>query len=191
MAVNESRDQRDRQLRILWLTNIPTPYTVPMWRELSSMCRLTVACHAELEPNRSWQVDGSGVDLRFLPSRPLELSGERTLYWPTVGLARLLVRRPDVLVIDGWESPAALQALLLAKLLGVKILLSYWSTAATHRYAKGLVPRYRRLFFSLVDGAVTPGVAATAAAVAAGIPERCVSTGMATVDMNRFSPARG
>lgn len=188
MAHNTSRD-RDGQLQILWLTNIPTPYTMPVWRELSAMCRLTVACHGELEANRSWQVDQSGVDLRILHSHRLELSGERTLYWPTPALARLLLRRPDVLVIDGWESPAALQALVLAKLLRIKILLSYWSTSSTHRYATGLVPRYRSWFFSLVDGAVTPGVAATAAAAAAGIPEQCISTGMATVDLSRFTPA--
>jgi hypothetical protein len=45
---------------LLWLTNMPTLYTVPVWREIAKLCNLQVACLAEREHNRSWQVSIQG-----------------------------------------------------------------------------------------------------------------------------------
>ena len=174
---------------ILWLTNIPTPYTVPVWRELSTMCRFQVACAADNEHNRAWTTDTTGVNLTVLAALKIRLGYERIVYGPSLRLARLLSRRPHVVVIDGWESAAALQTILMAKALRIPVLISYWSTASTHRYNRGPVALYRRWFFQQAQTILTPGVAATAAVLEEQVDPDRIVTGIATVDVERFAGA--
>ena len=174
---------------ILWLTNIPTPYTVPVWRELSTMCRFQVACTAGNEHNRAWTTDATGVDLTVLATPKIRLGYERTVYGPSLRLARLLTHRPHVVVIDGWESLAALQTLLMAKALRIPVLISYWSTASTHRFSSGPVAAYRRWFFQQAQTILTPGVAATEAVLEEEVDPDRIVTGIATVDVERFAGA--
>ena len=174
---------------ILWLTNIPTPYTEPVWRELTTMCRFQVACLAGNERNRDWSIDTTGLDLTVLDAPPIRLGYERTVYGPSVRLARLMVRRPRVVIVDGWESLAALQTLMTAKVLRIPLLLSYWSTETTHRYREGPVAAYRRWFFRQAATVLTPGAAATAAVIKQDVPAERVVTGIASVDVARFAEA--
>jgi glycosyltransferase involved in cell wall biosynthesis len=174
---------------LLWLTNIPTPYTVPVWRELARLCELEVACLAAREENRAWAVDTSGVNLTVLSAPRVRVGYERTLYGPSLRLQSLVNRRPRVVLIDGWESLAAAQAMLMAKACRVPVVLSYWSIRGTHQYASGPVAAYRRLFFSGANHVLTPGIAATNAALALGVPSERIIQGVASVDVDAFVEA--
>jgi len=181
--VSQSRDK----IRILWLTNIPTPYTVPVWRELSAMSDLTLACLSPKEPNRDWSVATDGLALTQLSARSLRLGTDRILYGPSARLLPMLLKRPHVVVIDGWESIAAAQAFLIGRLLGAKILLSYWSTDSSHRHHTGPIAHYRGWLFRRADGVLTPGIAATRATINMGVTPDRITTGMAAIDVCRFS----
>lgn len=177
---------REKSLSILWLTNIPTPYTVPMWRELSQMCNLTIACLASSEQNRDWVVDTEGLNLHILGAKRIRLGHERVVYAPTLKLAHLFRKPPTIVIIDGWESPPALQVLVAARALRIPIVVSYWSTILTHRHTTGPVAAYRRFFFSQADRVLTPGRAATEAAIVCGVHPDRITTGIATIDVERF-----
>ena len=172
---------------LLWITNIATPYTVPVWHELGKLTDLHVACLARTEANRQWQTSLEQVPSTVLGARPIQLGAERTLYLPAFGMLRLFRQRPDVVVLDGWESPAFWQARLLASLYGTRVVQSYWSTAATHRFSSGPIAAFRSWFFRSADSVITPGPAATEAVEAMGVPPQRITTGFGTVDVARFS----
>jgi glycosyltransferase involved in cell wall biosynthesis len=174
-------------LELLWITNIATPYTVPVWRELGKLTDLHVACLARTESNRQWQLSLDDVPSTVLGAKPIRAGGQRTLYAPTPRLLTLFRQRPDVVVLDGWESPAFWQARILAKLYGTRVVMSYWSTAQTHRFSTGPIAAFRSWFFRSADGVITPGPAATEAVRAMGVPASRITTGFGTVDVARFS----
>ncbi len=174
-------------MQLLWITNIATPYTVPVWRELAKLTDLHVACLAETESNRQWKTSMDGVPSSIVGARPIKAGAERTLYAPSLKLIALFRQRPDVVVLDGWESPAFWEARLLAKLFGARVIMSYWSTAQTHRFSSGPIATFRGWLFRTADGVITPGAAATDAVQAMGVPESRITTVFGTVDVTRFS----
>jgi len=175
---------------ILWLTNIPTPYTVPTWRELDSMCDLRIACLARAESNRSWRVDTRGLKISLLNAPRVHVSHEQTIYGPSLRLIPLLLRRPKVVVLDGWESLAALQSLLVGRLLGSQLVISYWSTPSTHSYHRGPIASYRRKLFSWASVVLTPGIRAAEAAAHIGVADSRIKIGIAPVDAARFARSK-
>ena len=175
-------------MKLLWITNIATPYTVPVWRELTKLSQFHVVCMADIEPNRHWEVDVTDVPLTVLHARSVRAGVERILYAPTLRMFALFhEQKPDVVVLDGWESPAFWQARLLARRAGARVLLSYWSTAATHRFSRGPVAAFRRRFFLSADGVITPGEAAFNAVTAMGVPPNRIVTSIGTVDVQQFA----
>lgn len=174
-------------MELLWITNIATPYTVPVWRELGKLTDLHVACLATTESNRQWQTSLVDIPSTVLAARPIRAGAERTLYAPTARLFALFRQRPDVVVLDGWESPAFWQARILAAFFGTRVVMSYWSTAQTHRFSTGPIAAFRSWFFRSASGVITPGPAATEAVRAMGVPASRITTGFGTVDVARFS----
>jgi len=174
-------------VKLLWITNIATPYTVPVWRELGKLTDLHVACLAETEANRRWQTCMDDVPSTVLHARPIRAGAERTLYAPSHRLVSLFRQRPEVVVLDGWESPVFWQARMLALMFGTRVVMSYWSTTQTHRFSTGPIAAFRGWFFRSADGVITPGPAATEAVRAMGVPEDRITTGFGTVDVERFS----
>ena len=172
---------------LLWITNIPTPYTVPTWRELSRLTDLRVACLASSEHNRDWNVDTSDVDVTILNCRRLRIGSEIVLYAPTWKMLSLFAERPRTVVLDGWESPAFWQARLLARLAGTRVVYSYWSTTNSHRFSAGPVAAIRRHLLRTSDGVLTPGRRATEAVLRMGVPGWKITTAFATVDVDHFA----
>ena len=176
-----------QQLEILWLTNIPTPYTVPVWEAVSRIAHLDVVCLARSEPNRSWSVDTRGVRVEYVHALKIRLGYERFYYSFSIRLARLLFTRHDAIVIDGWDSLAALESLIIGRLLQRRIILSYWSTGDTHTHQKGLVAAYRRWFMRHMDAVLTPGESASSAAEAIIGSARNVYQGNASIDTTKYA----
>jgi glycosyltransferase involved in cell wall biosynthesis len=177
---------RRGQVDVLWLTNIATPYTLPVWRELNRLTRLRVACFASTEPDRHWTVGLDGVPLTVLGARPLRVGSERIMYAPSRHLVRLFRERPGTVVIDGWESPISWQARALAALYGVRVVISYWSIPSSHAFSSGPVASARRWFFRTADAVYTPGAAAAEAVSRMGVPAERITMGFGTVDVERF-----
>lgn len=181
------------RLSVLWLTNIPTPYRVPLWQCLGERHDLNVAFLAESEPARSWVVDLSDANhvVTQLHARVVGRNSDTTFYFPSATLMTLIRQRPDAVVIDGWESPAYLAARWAARRLGVPVIASYRSTGRTHRHKTGLVAAARRWFFGGVHAVVTAGRASTRAVLDLSVPRDKIFEGFNTVDVARFERALG
>jgi len=177
--------------RVLWVTNVPTPYRAPLWEQMGENCSLTVALMAATEPNRDWVVDldRDRYQVEILDAPAIGRSGDSTLYGPSLKLLRLIGRRPDAMVLDGWESPAYLAARWWARRRGIPVIASYRSTQGTHRFSRGPVDWLRRWFFHGADGVLTAGSASSAAVRAMGVPTDRIVEGFNTVDVARFQRA--
>lgn len=164
----------DGRPQIHWITNLAAPYRHPVWSALAQDSDLRVGLLADNEPNRRWTGDlPQGV--RRLPMHALGLhSGRASLYL----LWRLaLSGNPSVVILPGWELPAAWQLLAEAKLRRIRTVAFYESTSGSHRFSNGPVAWARRRFFRSVDAVVTVGEASQRAMLSFGVPGgRVVST---------------
>ncbi len=178
--------------RVAWVTNIASPYRLPLWAAVARSVELRVFCMARREPNRNWQIDLSQlpVPVTVLDAPAVRPSAELSLYLPTPRLRAVFEADPQVVLLDGWESPAYLAILAGARRRGIATVLFYRSTLASHRFRGGPVAAVRSRVFRSVDAVLTAGTAATAAVTAMGVaPERIV-TSVNVVDVARYATAR-
>jgi len=177
-----------RRPRALWLTNIPAPYRVALWLALSKHIDLTVCCLAETEPNREWPIPSAseiGCPLHILRSPRVRLGGELVVYLPSPKLLHVLrSTAPDVLLIDGWESPAYVASMAWAKRRHVPVALSYRSARGAHTYASGPVAKLRSAVFRAADMIYAAGPETVEVVSAMGVPDERIVCGTNTVDVD-------
>lgn len=97
--------------KVLIVTNIPTPYRVPLFNEVATQLAaagydLKVAFAAAGYSRRQWQIDMSSCRFahEFLHSRAFKLAGSESASFSYPGLYGLLRReRPEVTVITGFS----------------------------------------------------------------------------------------
>lgn len=175
--------------RVAWVTNIPTPYRAALWRAIADWRHLDVYCLAETESNRGWatsSIDAGRATVRVLDVFSLS-THDTTLYAPARRIpSALAASGACVVILDGWESPAFLQAIRAAHRQGRAVVASYRSTLATHRFTSGPVDLLRRRVFNAVDAVLTGGPSSTEAVVALGVPLDRIVTGTNTVDVGFF-----
>ncbi len=178
------------QLRVLWLTNIATPYRIPVWRWLATQVHLTVGLLSNTEQNRWWNFtkDEIGIDVDFLDVRAIRY-GERSIYLPSKSFRKLLKQNWDVVILGGWESPAYLYGLLVAKRRGIKTVSHYGSTSKSHSHSKGLVDLVRSKFYKSIDAHASYGSSATASLQSMGVQASRIFTGFNSVDHELFHNA--
>ncbi len=182
----------DRRRRLAWVTNIPSPYRVPVWQALQLDVDARVFCMARTEPNRRWNIDlqATGVHVEVLDVPVLRPSLEVSLYLPSPKLRRVFRYEPDVVLVGGWESPAYLQVLAQARRRRLPTVLFYSSTSNSHRFRSGPVAAVRSRVFRSADAVVTSGGAATTAVLGMGVPAERVVTSVNVVDVTTYATAR-
>jgi glycosyltransferase involved in cell wall biosynthesis len=162
-----------RTLKVLWITNIANPYRIPVWSALAKQINLGIALLAHAEPNRDWNFSEEqiGLPTTFLDARKLH---------------KLLMQDLDAVILGGWESPAYLYALWIAKLRGLKTISHYGSTNKSHRHATGFLARFRSWFYRQLDSHVTYGTDATNSLLSMQIEAERIVTGFNSVDHEYF-----
>src|SRR6266566_3306294 len=102
-------DPGARPTKVVVVSEIPTPYRLPLYRRLAEHPELALEvlfCSLE-QPNRPWRLDEElvGVPHAVLPGFGLKLGRRHNMFVyelnPTI-LRELRRRRPDVLVIGGY-----------------------------------------------------------------------------------------
>lgn len=96
-------------MKVLFLTNIPSPYRVDFFNRLGRHCELTVWFEAANEANRQWKVDGLGRHFRykFLKGRTFGLDKHLN---PSI--IRELAAQPfDVYILGCYSSPTEMIAI--------------------------------------------------------------------------------
>jgi glycosyltransferase involved in cell wall biosynthesis len=178
---------------LLWITNIPTPYRVPLWEALRDRTRLQVVCMAATEPNRDWAggqllTQASAVNLH---APGVRLSSEAVLYLPTLKLIRLARAKGATVLIDGWESPAYLAAAVAARLATNPLIFFYRGTLRSHQHSTGLVARARAAVLRQADAVLTGGAASTEAVLSMGVGRDHIVEGINAVDVAGMASAKG
>ena len=181
--------------RLLWITHLPAPYRIPVWRHLASKSRIRFAF---TESDRKIGQIGSEnrtkdwaasqyPDLATTNLRTVRLRYRWHPLYVLAPFSRLpRLRLADAVLIGGWEAPAYWQVLLLAKLRGVRTVGFYESTLATHRFRTGIAATARGFFFRSLDMTVVPGVAAADAVASLGVPRDRIAVGFNAVDVRDF-----
>lgn len=182
-----STTNRSKPLKVLWLTNIATPYRIPLWRWFAGQVELTIGLLSNTEQNRWWNFSQQeiGLDCVFLDV-PAIRYGERSIYLPGRRLRKVLRTDWDVVILGGWESPAFLYALLVAKLKRIATVSHYGSTVKSHLHAGGVVDKVRTWFYRQLDAHATYGSEATNSLLGMGVQANQIFTGFNSVDHDLF-----
>jgi glycosyltransferase involved in cell wall biosynthesis len=180
-------------MRVVWLTNVASPYRLPVWEHLASDVDLTVRL---LENSERFARDpgNRGPEWATASGRRYTISevptwrvsrGEVQLY---VAKGRILPRPTvaDAVLLGGWESPAYWQAFAEAKRRGARTVGFYESTLRTNRFRAGPVAQARERYFRALDAVVVPGPAAGEAVRAMGVPDKRIYTGFNAVDVRHI-----
>ncbi len=177
------------QTRVVWLTNRAAPYRRPVWRSVARQLSLSVLL---LEaPTRLAKGPGNrGLEWATYEDEDYPIADIRTLRWSrgesnyylTAGLP-IPGPRPHAVVLGGWESPSYWQALVQAKISGIRTIGFYESTLQSQRHRRGLIGNARGTYFRMLDRIVVPGRAARDAVLAMGVDPRRIDLGFNAVDV--------
>lgn len=172
-------------MRVVWAMNVAPPYRLPVWDELAQQLDLRVWLLSANEHTRRWAVPRDrNFAVRLLQTVGVR-RGESVHYILRQPLGRAATR-PDVLILPGWDSPAAWQMLWWARRQGVRTLAFNESTLDSRRHTAGPVDLARRWFFRQVDGVLTVSPGSTAAVLAAGVPLNRIHEIVNAIDMEKI-----
>lgn len=178
---------------ILLVSNIPTPYRLPLFEALSNRLRergygLTVVFSARSYSRRQWHVDlaEANFDYRVLDSsgRQLGSTSEQTMFFYK-GLMKTIKReRPKVLIVSGF-SVATLYAWLLSWIGGPRYLI--WSGSLEGRFDSPWRTWLRKRLAQRAYGGIAYGSLAKSYLEHLGISEDRLHVAINTVDTRFFA----
>jgi glycosyltransferase involved in cell wall biosynthesis len=184
--------------RVLVVSEIPTPYRLPLYRRIVERGELEVeiAFCAESQPDRPWSLDEqlAGVPHRVLRGFPITRRSRRNtfVYEVNPGIVPLLVRgRFDALVVGGYAVFAEQAAIAYARLTHTPFLLHVESHLGKPR--RNAVTRVKSLVLPHVVGAAAAGLAVGTAArrylEAYGLGGDRIYTFPNTIDVQAYAQA--
>ncbi|MGO5207823.1 glycosyltransferase [Bacillota bacterium LCP21S3_F9] len=96
-------------MKVLFLTNIPSPYRVDFFNEFGRYCNLTVAFEGRKASNRDlkWK-GGRSENYREVFLRGVRTSEEQFL---SVGIIRILKEHYDYVIVGGYSTPTGMLAI--------------------------------------------------------------------------------
>ena len=171
--------------RIIWVTNLPAPYRIPIWEELSKTFNLNVVFTLSDENWRGWKGPiNSSYSYKFLAMKHIRIFDSEIT--SISGKIYQELKQSDLVIVAGYASPSYLHALAISKYLKIPIVMFYESTAASHRFNGFLVNFFRSRLFSLADYIVTSGEESTKAVLSFGVGAEKVKTLFNPVDVGYF-----
>ncbi|MEU2204818.1 glycosyltransferase [Microbacterium oleivorans] len=182
--------------RVIWVTNSPAPYRIPVWEALGEILDLEV--HLFEKPDLAgsgrrgaeWNatnISPTGFSLRQLRSRRFG-KGERVYYLLRERPARVL-KGCRAVVLGAWESPACWQLNFAGWFRGVRRIGFYESTLHSQHHSRGPIRWARDAFFRSLHAVVVPGTAAERAVLDMGVPPDRIYRGFNAVDVQAFAEA--
>ena len=151
--------------KILFLTNLPAPYRISLFTEIAEHFDLTIGFSGWRNEGRDWLLPQE-PNLRFKTKNVGLLLGlgKFRLPFPKPGLARLC-GESDLVIAGGWDSPVYMWSLIFAKRKNTLAAMWFESTLKSAHFRRGVVDILRRAVFKIPDFVITPGNAASEAAL--------------------------
>lgn len=175
-------------MKTILITNIPTPYRIPLWDKLKNEISFEVICIAHIEKNRLWKIERRDY-IGFLKSYHFFIS---KMDWPihfTIPFSlflKLMTKNPDSLIITGYDSFAYWEALVYAKIFRKKTILWNGSTLLSSRSKNKIVNSLKKVFINSFNSFYTYGTEATKYLKYFGINSEKIITGRNCVDTDYF-----
>ncbi|RLG20716.1 hypothetical protein DRN74_04825 [Candidatus Micrarchaeota archaeon] len=179
------------EIKILFVTNIISPYRIPLFNKLHEVgaFKLKVVALAEKEKNREWQLARNQIRFNYQI-----LPGWHTFLWSKElpihlnwGLWRALRRYdPDVIISSGYDALAYWEAFLYSKVFKKKFILWNGTTLLSTRTTGGFIGQVKRFIIRGADRYVAYGTKAAEYLESLGAPKDRIHIGINTVDMQWF-----
>lgn len=148
--------------KVILITNIISPYRIPVWNYVSQQKEFDfkIFFMRETEYNREWRIPLEDIQFKYEILSGLHLPVKK-LNWeihfnPGV-FFKLKKENPDVVILDGYDTPTVWIALFYAKLHKKKIIFWIGSTLASSRKTKGIVSSLKKLFIRSSDSFIAYG----------------------------------
>lgn len=152
-------------MRLLVITNIPTPYRVDFFNTLHSVLKennsqLKVLFCARTEPNRHWDIDFHKILFEYKILNGFHLNFKNLfLHFNLSVLRESKAFKPNFILYAGsWNMPTVVLNLVYGRVFKAKWKSVFWSEghegAVLHK--KGIVPTIRKSVLNLFDGFAVP-----------------------------------
>lgn len=174
-------------MRLCIITNILTPYRVPLFTDLAQRCDdFTVLLMAEEEENRQWRIGPVPFKTEVLPGRHIRPSQAEVSLHFNYGVIRRLRRLDPDVVLSGGFAPAHLAAFTYCKLFGKRYV--QWGEftlrdgAQTSSVRRGL----RRTMIRGADACLASSTEAREAFLHYGAESRSILTALMPIEVDRI-----
>ncbi len=175
------------------MTNIPTPYRLPLYQLLSQHPRidLDVVFNAAGAKNRHWELpDQFDFRYRVLPGRTISIWRDDLIaYHINFGAARWLRQGFDAVIVGGYESLAQQATIVRCHHRGIPLLVWTGSTAREPSLRRNAVGPLVRKLLTLASGYIAYGTAARNYLEVLGASSEQITVAYNTVDLDRFAAA--
>ena len=145
--------------KIALVTNIPTPYRMPLFKRLSKIEEMKFRiffCNVS-EPNRHWTFTKTfEFDYKFVPGIEILRRSNSPLYLNPYLFLMLYKFRPDIIISTGMSFPT-LVGLIYSKFFRIPILIWWGGTKITENNINILKYLFRKYFFKFIDGFLAYG----------------------------------
>jgi glycosyltransferase involved in cell wall biosynthesis len=176
---------------VLYITNVPTPYRLPLYRKLGELLRargdrLHIFFLGYAKSERQWKI--AEEDMRGIEYRANTAGDERARSQAPAAIDEL---RPAAVILAWAMDDVALRLLLHCRRRDVPCIIVSGETrrSAAHNPYALLREAYRIPFFKLAAGFVTYGRASTGYLLKAGVGLDKITTGINAVDTEFFAAA--
>ena len=175
-----------RKARVVWVTNLPAPYRIPIWDRFSDLTNLQIFFLLKEKNWRNWTIDFvPNWSYKFLSKSSIRFSELEVVFNPFG--SKLVLSDADLVIVGGWESLFYFFIIFNARRNQIPIIQFYESTLESHRFNGALICYIRRRIFTLADYVVTAGVASTNAVLDIGVDPSKILTLYNPVDVSWFA----
>ena len=150
--------------KILFLSNLPAPYRVSLFNQISNYLDVTIGFSGWRDEGRDWLLPSQdSISFKVRNVGLLVGVGPFRFPLPRPGLSRL-VRNSELVIVGGWNSPVYIWALFQAQRWRKMSSIWFESTLHSATIKAGPVATLRKGIFRLASTVLTPGGSASKAA---------------------------
>lgn len=177
--------------KILLITNIITPYRIPLFNFISNNENIDfkVLSLADNEKNRQWEIKKNQIKFNYDILRGINFFIKQK-DWPihiNYGLINELFKyNPEIIITSGYDSFAYWEAFFYSKLFDKKFILWNGSTLLSSNENKGIISKLKTIIIKGSDSYITYGTKAKEYLEHYGAESEKISVGLNTVNVNYF-----